>query len=265
MIIFLYGEDSYRLRQKFKIIIDKYREKNGCLNIEKIDVGSSDWLATLVSHLHSRSMFSTKKLALLDIDFKEITSPDLKDFKKIIKNYLENEDEMIIITSLLAPPASFNFLLKKPARHEKFSKLTGRLLLSFIKKEAESRMIQLTDEEVELLSEMFGADTWAVATELDKLSLINQSIELSKSPKYSYYQLINLFKTDYSPFSRLAALETILSGLKEEPARIFNGLAYGRFFFLPTKEWYQKLADYDVQVKSGRLDYEEVLVDLAIS
>ena len=265
MIISLYGEDSYRLRQKFKIIVDKYREKNGHLNIEKIDVESSDWLASLAAHLRNRSIFSAKKLTILDINFKEIKSSDLKELKEILKNYLENKDEVIIITSSLALPASFNFLLKAPAEYEKFSKLTARLLLSFIKKEAEDRKVQLTDRGVELLAEMFGSDTWAIATELDKLSLINQSAVLPKGPKYSYYQLINLFKTHRSPFLRLVVLETILSGLKEEPARVFNGLAYGRFFFLPTKEWYQKLADYDVQVKSGRLDYEEALVDLAVS
>jgi len=162
-------------------------------------------------------------------------------------------------------PASFAFLLKKPVEREKFGKLTSSSLSMFIREQAESRGLSLNEKEIRLLSESFGVDTWSIATELDKLSLLNQPSVVAKTSKHSYYQLINLFKSHRSCRSRLIALEILLSDLKEEPAKIFNGLAYGSFFFLPHQEWYQKLADYDVYIKSGRLDYEEALVDLAVS
>ena len=49
---------------------------------------------------------------------------------------------------------------------------------------------------------------------------------------------------------------------QEEPVKIFNIMA--SLSRLP-KELLQEFADYDVKVKSGKLDYEEVLVDLALS
>ena len=54
------------------------------------------------------------------------------------------------------------------------------------------------------------------------------------------------------------ALETMLA-LSDPPAKIFNILA---------SQWAEKtphMAEYDLAVKSGKVDYEEALVDLLIS
>ena len=59
---------------------------------------------------------------------------------------------------------------------------------------------------------------------------------------------------------RLVDLE-ILFGHQEEPVKIFNILATS---YLNTVFSLQKLADYDAAIKSGKLDYEEALVDLAL-
>lgn len=266
MIIYLYGEDSYRLRQKLKILLDKYRRNQGTLNLEKISAESVGWLAALTAHLRNRSMFSIKKMVVLDdLNFKEISAGELKSLKKILENYLRSEDEIIILISATAPPASLKFLCRAPAQHEKFGRLTPKSLFVFIQKEAENRGLKLGKQEINLFCELFGDDTWAIVTELDKLSLSNRLVLPIRTKHYSYYQLMNLLKSGRLPRLRLIALEMLLSDLKEEPSRIFNGLGYGRFFFLPPEQWYQKLADYDAAVKAGKLDYEEALVDLALS
>ncbi len=48
----------------------------------------------------------------------------------------------------------------------------------------------------------------------------------------------------------------------EEPIQIFNIMASLKQLPL---NLIKKLADYDVMVKSGKIDYEEILVDLALS
>ncbi len=60
---------------------------------------------------------------------------------------------------------------------------------------------------------------------------------------------------------KIEALEELFFA-REEPAKIFNILA-SRNYLSP--EMLKKLADYDVAVKSGKMDYDEVLVDLALS
>jgi len=58
----------------------------------------------------------------------------------------------------------------------------------------------------------------------------------------------------------LVALEIILSDRKDDPARVFNSLAYR----LGSEGEARLYADYDVAVKSGKLEYEEVLLELAL-
>ncbi|TSC96136.1 MAG: hypothetical protein Athens101426_490 [Parcubacteria group bacterium Athens1014_26] len=59
---------------------------------------------------------------------------------------------------------------------------------------------------------------------------------------------------------RLAALEEFLSR-SQEPAMIFNMIAVSPY---GSPAWKQKMADYDVAIKSGKLEYEEVLTNMTI-
>jgi len=266
MVIFLYGEDSYRRRKKLSAIIASYREKHGNLNIERFDPEENvDWLSEFSDFIRNRSIFATPKMAVLDnFDFKTARASDLKDLKRILSASLEEKDPVIMLSSLSSPPTAFGFLLKKPTESEKFGILDKEKLAVFIKKEALERGLEISGRDLKLVAEAFKTDTWAIATELDKLALFYENQPDSKRKK-SYYELIGALKSASDPKSRLIALEFLLDDLNEEPARIFNSLPYGNFFFLSRGEWYKKLADYDAAVKSGKLDYAEVLVDLALS
>jgi hypothetical protein len=73
----------------------------------------------------------------------------------------------------------------------------------------------------------------------------------------NYWGLINGLK-NYDIKNRLYAFETMLAA-NDPPAKIFNILA---------SQWQEKtphMAEYDLAVKSGKVDYEEALVDLLIS
>ena len=73
----------------------------------------------------------------------------------------------------------------------------------------------------------------------------------------NYWGLMNGLKS-FDIKNRLYAFETMLAG-NDPPAKIFNILA---------SQWQEKtphMAEYDLAVKSGKVDYEEALVDLLIS
>jgi hypothetical protein len=73
----------------------------------------------------------------------------------------------------------------------------------------------------------------------------------------NYWGLINGLKS-FDIKNRLYAFETMLAG-NDPPAKIFNILA---------SQWQEKIphmAEYDLAIKSGKVDYEEALVDLLIS
>ena len=73
----------------------------------------------------------------------------------------------------------------------------------------------------------------------------------------NYWGLINGLK-NFDIKNRLYAFEMMLAA-NDPPAKIFNILA---------SQWQEKtphMAEYDLAVKSGKVDYEEALVDLLIS
>ncbi|KKU34661.1 MAG: hypothetical protein UX49_C0038G0001, partial [Candidatus Wolfebacteria bacterium GW2011_GWC2_46_275] len=60
--------------------------------------------------------------------------------------------------------------------------------------------------------------------------------------------------------SKLTPLERLFIN-QEEPAKIFNIFAKNQFIDLATV---RMLADYDIAIKSGKLDYETAFVDLCL-
>ncbi len=269
MLIFLCGEDSYRRRQRQKDIINQYRLKHGNLNIERFDFDNSSWLESFSDFTKNRSLFGNVKLAILDEpEIKKLSAVKLKFFKEILKSNLK-EKSSVILLSFFSKPKEFVFLAKRPTIVEKFNQFSKEKeknkIFSFIKKEAELREFEISEKDIFSLIENFGADTWALTTELDKISLSQKFPVYHQFKKLEYFKLTDSLKKSGDKKERLIALELLLSGLKEEPARIFNNLAYGRFFYLSCGDWYKKLADYDVFIKTGKMDYEEALLDLIIS
>ena len=112
---------------------------------------------------------------------------------------------------------------------------------------------------------------WGLINELDKISLISKKSQIdtadfkkigdydAESP--DIYGFINAVSGNWPLMERIINLEKLFMA-NEEPAKIFNFMASSRWL---GRGLIKKLADYDVMVKSGKIDYEEILVDLALS
>ena len=100
----------------------------------------------------------------------------------------------------------------------------------------------------------YEGDSWGAVTELIRLSLGGTSEAQFKTP--DFFPLVQALK-NASVSVRLPALTMALE--REEPAAIFNVLA--ALVDFPTK---QIMADYDVAIKSGKLEYEEALLGFVL-
>lgn len=257
MIIFLSGPDSYRRTIKEREIVEAYRKKHGSISDDRFDFNQDSEIEDLESFLMNSSMFDPNKLAVLE----SISKTPTPKLAKVLKPYLENgPSTTILIISDSDPPAALKFLKDKPAIYQDFPALTGKALSTFIQTEGVRRGLKLKPEMAQDLARAFEGDSWSIITELDKLEFMGkQSLDLDK-PAPEYFELINTLKYSHDIRSKLIALESILSDRKDDAARVFNSIGYrsrdareaGLF------------ADYDVSVKSGKLDYEEVLLDLAL-
>jgi len=263
MIVFLYGEDSFRRKRKYAEIVSSFIAKNGNLGLSEF---FADQPESFLEALKNRSIFSPRTLvSIKDIDFSSLSENLLETFIKSFFEITNSREVIVLISSTQASlPDNMPFLNSPPSKTQEFSFLPKEKLVFFVAKEALSKGVKLSETDVRALTASFFGDLWAIESELQKLASA-QSIDIySLNSAPSYFELLNTIKSGKTREKKLIALETALYFLKEDPARVFNGLAYSAPKGTLPGIWFSIMADYDVAVKSGRMDYEEALLDFVI-
>jgi DNA polymerase III delta subunit len=266
MIIFLYGPDDYRRSEKKRSIISEFTKKRSEIGLGVFDLEEKTSLESLGEFLKTQSIFESAKLAVLENAF-ELEAPKLA---KLLKPFVEEKNITILIAEKDKPVKALAFLLEKPAISQKFETLEGVEWNAFIIAKAKESGVKLSAPAAQFLGTVYPGDTWGLMTELQKLGGFGVSadgagktidkkdldvFDLEVAP--NYWGLINGLKS-YDIKNRLYAFETMLAA-NDPAAKIFNILA---------SQWAEKIphmAEYDLAVKSGKVDYEEALVDLLIS
>lgn len=268
MVIFLWGPDSYRRRQKEKELVDFNKKKHPNFDFKKFDLSENEEsYLSLKDFLVQQSLFDNFKMASIG----GIFEVEPKKIKPILKEQLNNDNIALMILEDKKPAKEFDFLVEKPVFCQEFKKLNAEESAFFIRKEGEKRNLKFEPKARDYLiswQEQTDTDTWALVNELDKIALAGfpQPISVKNLESlipFSYQEAIfNLARilAGQNPLKKkLVALERLL--IQKEPAAYaFNLLSYGA-----PPSLLLKLADYDVSVKSGGLDYEEVLLDLALA
>lgn len=269
MIIFLYGPDSYRRIRKMKELMFAYQKKHGKGDFLSVDLeeNEEDWRGVR-DFLGQQSIFVDKKITIV----REATNIKEKEWIDLIKSHSNTSDVFLLISDKKKPPAPFSFLLKEPVKSQAFNELEKDQLKSFILKEAKERSFELSILALELLcgyaSSFAEGRSWVVIQELEKISSagFSQPIlveDLQKfidwAPEGKLFNEVTPILGPYEDLKKLVLLEKLFLR-KEEPAYIFNLLG-----FKAKGDVVEKLADYDVSIKSGGLDYETALIDLVIA
>jgi DNA polymerase III delta subunit len=268
MIIFLYGPDDYRRSEKKRALIAEFSKKRSEIGLGVFDLEDKAALETLAEFLRTQSIFEKAKLAALENAF-ELDAPKLA---KLLKPFVEEKNVTILIAEKDKPVKALAFLLDKPTISQKFEQLAGAEWTAFIMAEAKKNDVRLAPAAAQFLGTIYDGDTWGLVTELQKLGGFGGGSRGGAAAKVidkkdldvfdfevapNYWGLINGLKS-FDIKNRLYAFETMLAG-NDPPAKIFNILA---------SQWQEKIphmAEYDLAVKSGKVDYEEALVDLLIS
>ncbi len=284
MIIFLHGPDEYRRLQKKKEITAEFRKKHAVVGVDIFDLEKKDEVARFKDFVGSQSLFDTKKMAVLENAFSsEISDADKKELAAGLKEVAKSDSTTVLISEKNKTSEDFPFLSRKIHPHIKsvgvgagvksqdFSWLTGPKWETFISEIARENGVVLKHNAVEFLAEVYQNDTWGLATELEKISVLKnpstgseheRTIGLDDLRKLDleisqdFFELLKNLK-NYALENRLASLEKLFSANEPMP-KVFNMIAYQ----IPDK--LPQLAKYDVLVKSGKLDYEEALVDLIV-
>lgn len=259
MIILLFGPDDYRRSFQKRDIKKRYTEKHGASSAISVDMESDGARSLAEEFLSSRSLFNTKKLAVIDHCF-SITD---KPFRQLLQSYVSHPDTTILLDCPAAIPKPFSFLSDPSVLHHDFPYLEGAPWLSYVRRLGRMLGVSLTDSATRFLADVFARDTWGLSSELESLCLLHPgaSIDLPDLGHLApasddFFNTIFLLQSDRLEV-RLRSLERLLAH-SHEPAKIFA------VFASVAKKQTARCGQFDVLIKQGKLDYEEALVDLAI-
>lgn len=210
MIIFLYGQDSYRINQKLNELIHGYKIKNPSgLNLIKLDLAENT-LEDFFEAIKSSSLIPEKKLiilknilsakgplrqssseasetspkggkadpeALLNF-FQPKADPPLGDgtpgkpLAEKSQNLNKRDDVILIIIASGEPNKSklFEYLIKKPNQAQNFKLLKEYEIKSWARQFSDSLGIDLTGEALDFLISNCGIDLWQLDSEIRKLA-----------------------------------------------------------------------------------------------
>jgi DNA polymerase-3 subunit delta len=167
MIIFLYGPDTYRSKQKLNEIIGRYKKihKSG-LNLKHFDF-KKDSFEDFRDAFKSFTMFKEKKLMVLENVL--LNSKIENDFLKFLKELSKSKEIILIYEEEVDEKKSLFKHLKKENKSQKFELLEGNSLKNWAKKEFQKYSAQITSEALDLLLNFVGNDLWQMTNEIRKL------------------------------------------------------------------------------------------------
>ncbi|MEK7212742.1 MAG: hypothetical protein AAB686_03630 [Patescibacteria group bacterium] len=265
MLIFLYGPDDWRREQKKNGIIAEFKGKHSALGIGRFDLGEEGGIDKLWEFIDSQSIFESAKLVILD-NLYEITDKHLADRLKTATN---RQNLTILISEAEEPPKLLESLLAKKkgvghALNQEFEYLHGAEWKKFLATASGKLGFTFEPEALEFLSAAYMNDTWRAMTEMQKLAALGKKVVNQKDLERFDVELTPDFWSTLRGLKgpRIGERLTTLEGLfaRSEPAaKIFNILS------AQWPERIQKFAAYDLVVKSGKAEYEEVLLDLLLT
>ncbi len=196
MIIFLYGEDSFRSRQKLRELRDKFtREIDPNKNNLTILDGKSVDIKEIHNSIGTRSLLAKKRMIIVENIFLNKNKTIFRETYDYLKKMKLGQDDNIIIfweSAIKTKTAGnkknaflldssgkenplpktlqplFNFLARQSYAQE-FKLLSNIELAAWIKKEVETRGAMITNQAAQTLISLAGNDLWQINNEIDKL------------------------------------------------------------------------------------------------
>lgn len=268
MIYYLYGPDSYRRNAKLRELVAAYKKKYASADLFEFDFSErEDVWRDVKDYVSQPSMFVETKVAVIFHG----GQMNEKGWVEVLRSELKTKKTFLLISDAAPPPKALRFLLKAPATSKEYAPLSGAALEAFVKKEANRAGILLAPDARRALcrfAERRKEDAaWEVFQNIAKLALAGSSQPITKvvvekvldeSEREQVRSLTHSILSARDPGSRLVLLEKIFLQ-NEASAYAFNSMSFqsrGRDVLA--------LADYDILVKSGKLEYDEALLDFVL-
>jgi DNA polymerase III subunit delta len=191
MLIFLYGQDTFRSKEELRKMIEKNKKDNTDW-VDFIRVDANDKQTEIFKELKqttdTMSMFSSKKMMIIEnvFDLNQGDQDEILEFLK--KKKLEDDRNTTIIFWAEDASGDLSKYLKSNAECEEFKSLEGAQLKKWIKDYVSEQKASIDNSAMEKLIEWVGNDLWRMSNELNKLVVHNptirsESVELLVKPE----------------------------------------------------------------------------------
>ena len=262
MIIFLYGQDTYRSKRKLNELVEHYKKiRKAGLNLKYFDF-KEDSFNLLKDEIQQVPIFKEKKLLILKNAF---SNPEFGE--KLLKNlrasesFFRKSDDIILFyeEGKVKKNALFNFL-KKNAKSQEFNFLEGEKLKNWAIKEFKNYGAKIQPQALNKLIEFVGQELWQFSEEIKKLvNYKNGEIIREKDVEILVKQKIetDIFKTIETMASKnkKEALKLIHRHLEKgaHPLYLFSMINYQFRNLLMVKSLGQKYPSYYAILKASQL------------
>jgi DNA polymerase-3 subunit delta len=171
MIFFLYGEDTYRSRQKLKAIKEKFKtsDKSG-VNLVVLD-GEKTPIKNICQEILTIPFLYEKKLIIIENLQKKRGGGQDEIIKLIEKDKIPKSSIIVFWEGGDIPENTKIFnLLDRPKYAENFPLLTETKLTKWVEAETKNKKIKIEAPALKLLTSYVGSDLWQMANEIEKLT-----------------------------------------------------------------------------------------------
>lgn len=168
MLILLYGEDTFRSRQKLKEIIGQYRLKHKS-GLDLVYFKKEDLDFDKVRQkIESVSMFNEKKLIIIEDAFNDAVFRE--NFLKYLRRSKLKENQDIVVVFYQAGKLALGVFKNQFGMKEEFRPLEGNNLIHWLKKQSAQSGASLEPEAAKKLVVCVGNNLWQLNNELNKLA-----------------------------------------------------------------------------------------------
>jgi len=191
MIIFLYGEDTFRSRVKLKEFKDKFiREVDPSGNDIVVLNGETVNLLKIKDAASAASLFSRKKMVIVENVFKNKSKTVLDEIAEYFRKLKSDQENIIVFWdemsgAKMSKNKLFNLLSKEDDKlsFKKFVQvypaLSDQETAAWLKSEIQKRGGQINPQAVFSLVAALGNDLWSQNNEIDKLVAYKKGEEIT--------------------------------------------------------------------------------------
>jgi DNA polymerase III subunit delta len=186
MLIFLYGADTFRARNKLKEIKENFRQKADPSGSNIILLSCESATPEIISEAASTAgLFARRRLIILDEVFENKSPAFYSALRIFLGKHKDTADGNVIV--LLSSASKMDKLTKdkkvllddlaKEKFAQEFKPLAGRELSGWMEAEFKKRGAVINKDALQLLLDFHGGDLWRQNNEMEKLIHYKKAIQ----------------------------------------------------------------------------------------